>query len=112
MKPTWKYVAVYLVIGWFLGAASVLVWNRCQPPRLPPPPERMASHLTRKLNLSPEQEQRLKVILTDRREKMNQLKQATKADIRVLLTPDQQVAFDRMNAERERRMKKRGEKRD
>lgn len=121
MKLDWKPIAVALVLGIVVGAFAVTRglprdwcggWKNPQKAR-----QHMMQQFTSKLNLTSDQQQKISVIFEEARAKMNALREemrpkfqeirtTTKAQIRALLTPDQQARFDKMNAEREARMQK------
>jgi Spy/CpxP family protein refolding chaperone len=127
MKTYWKYIAVSLALGWFIGAASsLLIMRYCGPGKHfggPGGGGAKRERLYKKLNLSPEQKTKVNTILKDSREKldkiysetrpkMDEIRNATKSQIRAELTADQQAKFDQMNARREERRKKRMERRE
>ena len=123
MKMEWRQIAVAFVLGAFLGAFGVL---KCMPFGLHgmwKNPEKFQQHMmqqfTSKLQLSAEQQQKISGILETTRAKIDTLRKethprfeeirnATKDEIRVLLTSEQQKKFDVMNAEMETRFKKHG----
>ena len=79
--------------------------------------EKMLSRFNEKLSLTPDQRDRVAFILAQKRSKIDALRQemrpkfeeirnGTRAEIRVMLTPEQQAKFDTMEAEREAHAKK------
>ena len=122
MKTDWKPAIVALAIGIIIGAVGHM---RCLPLMGHGEwknPEKMHQHImkefTSKLNLTTDQQQKVSVILDDTRAKISALRQevrprfenirnASKAQIRELLTPGQQEKFDAMTAKMEARMEKR-----
>jgi Spy/CpxP family protein refolding chaperone len=120
MKPYWKYIALSLVLGWFVGAASsLLIMRYCGPGKHfgRHGGEAMRERLYKKLDLTPEQKTKIDTILKDSREKLSKIydearprldaiRTATQSQIRLELTPDQQAKFDKINARREEHRKK------
>lgn len=121
-KMNWKRMAVAFVAGLLFGTALGGWGLKCHLERRwhhgEKRYERMLEHFSRKLNLAPEQKkkvgavletkrQRMKALRAEIRPKFEGLRKATETDIRNILTPEQQVAFDKMQSERESRWKKR-----
>ena len=76
--------------------------------------ERMLKRFDAKLNLTPDQEERLAAILEQKRGKIDalrsemrpkfeEIRKTTRVEIRQILTPEQQTKFDKMSAEWEER---------
>jgi len=93
-----------------------------------PSPDQQLQHMTKALNLTADQQAKIKPILEDRQQKMSALMQdnslsredrrakfheigsSSREQIRAILTPDQQKTMDEMRAKREARWeKKKGE---
>jgi Spy/CpxP family protein refolding chaperone len=117
-----KYFLVPLIIGWFLGAASGLLFMHFAhgPLMHGKPPYRMRERFARELKLSPEQKLKINAIFEDGHQKINAIfeqnkapleavRASTQAQIRVLLDPQQQIEFDKMAAKMAARFKKRFE---
>ena len=117
-----KYFIVPLAIGFFLGAASGLLFmNLMHGPMMHGKSAHpMRERFARELKLSPEQKQKIDAIFEDGHRKINAIFEQNKApleavrvstreQIRVLLDPDQQVKFDKMDAKMAARFKKRFE---
>ena len=114
-----KYIAVTLIIGWFLGAASGLLlshlchmqgwhWEHGH---------HMRDRLYKEINLTPEQKtrvdaifktthQKIQQVFSNTRSQMEAVRKDTRSQIRQLLTPEQQGAFDKLDAEWEARFQK------
>lgn len=85
--------------------------------------KKLAERFNRELDLTPDQKIKVEAILESHMKKMKDMRdsmrprfdedrEAVRTEVRVLLTPEQQVKFDKMNAEFEARRKKWQEKRD
>ena len=120
MKFAWKQIALAFVLG--IGVGGVLAgwgspyalhkrWGGRQLQ------ERLLRQLTTKLQLTPTQQNQVAGILESKRQKMDalrteirshfdELRTSTSAEIRQLLTPEQQKRFDAMEAEWEARRKR------
>ena len=121
MKFEWKQIIVAFVLGLALGAFGIV---RCLPfgfHGMWKNPEKFQQHMmqqfTSRLNLDADQQQKISDILNQTRAKMDalrqethpkfeQIREAAKEQIRVLLTPEQQQKFEAMNAEMDARFKK------
>lgn len=122
MTIQWKQVTLALITGLLLGAAGVsLIYHQGddsfhrRPWAEDKRSERMVRYFSRKLDLSEEQKTQLIAILESKREKIRSLNQemrprfqeireATRAEIRSILTPEQQVKFEHLRqAWREKR---------
>ncbi len=120
MKLTWKYLAV----GFLLGVVAGAVGNQWCAPAFHRHhwgerehfQEKMLEQFNRKLSLTSEQQQKVTVILQEKRSKIDalraevrpkfeEIRNTTHLEIRQLLTPEQQKKFDAMNAEHEARKK-------
>jgi Spy/CpxP family protein refolding chaperone len=88
----------------------------------PPNKEQIFEHLSRKLNLTPSQEEQIKKILDASREdikkavestrnKFEEIKEKTDGKIKTVLTKEQQAEFDKMTAEVKARMENLSKKR-
>src|SRR5688572_7143683 len=111
MKTNWKIIVLSLLIGGFVGAAiSLTALRYCRPDWGSGRPRgEMRKKLYRELKLTPEQKAQVDVILKEKREKVGRLftegrpkmeaiRIETKAQIRALLTPEQQANFDVLSA--------------
>ena len=122
MKLNWKQISVALVLGAILGALGTTQCPLFGPHGFGRNPEKMHHHMmaqfTSKLQLTPDQQQKVSAILEDTRTRITALRgetrpkfeairASTKARIRELLTPEQQKKFDLMTAKMEARMEKR-----
>jgi Spy/CpxP family protein refolding chaperone len=117
-----KYFIVPLIIGFFLGAASGLLFMCVahRPMMHGRSAHPMREHFARELKLTPEQKQKVNVIFEDGHQKINAIfeqnrvpleavRASTRSQIRVLLDPQQQSEFDKMDAKMAARFKKRFE---
>lgn len=120
MRPSGKYIAILLAIGWFLGALSgFAIFHFCHGPAMHGR-HRMRHRLYRELKLTPEQRQRadaiidashqqLEKIFAETRPRVEGVRLSTRDQLRALLTPDQQAKFDRLGPRIEHHFKKRFE---
>lgn len=80
--------------------------------------ERIVSKLTSKLDLTPEQREavsgilaegrtKVDVVMGDVRPQINEIREETSSRIKVLLTPEQQEKFEKLNEKMKKRWKKR-----
>ena len=117
-----KYFIVPLVIGFFLGAACGLLFMHVahEPFLHGRHSHRMRDQLARELKLSPEQKQKIDAIFDDghkkidavfeqNKEPLEAIRTATREQIRMLLDPQQQIEFDKMDAQWAARFKRRFE---
>jgi len=115
-----RYFLIPLVIGWCLGAATVLVVGRTlhMPRMREHHMQRMRERFFHKLDLSRDQRDHVMAILSRTHQKLDDLyaqtraqeaeiRQATRQEIRALLTPDQQKTQDVLDAKMDARIKKR-----
>ena len=116
MKLAWKQIITAFLLG---AALMALGTHACPFYRRPWGEgkhfqERMLKRFDRKLNLSSDQEERLALILEQKRGKIDALRKEirpkfeeirnmTRTEIRQILTPEQQTKFDKMSAEWEER---------
>jgi Spy/CpxP family protein refolding chaperone len=111
MKAHWKHLALTLVIGWFLGAASGLViMHICHERDMNHGPSaRGRERLYKELDLNADQRTKVEAILQTSRQtldglfvetqaRIEEVHNNTRAQIRQLLTPAQQAAFDKLHA--------------
>jgi hypothetical protein len=104
-------VFVVFLLGALLGGLGDHLWNarvsgqQMGIPSGPPPMGPIMTDLTRELQLTPDQQKQLGVIVVDTRAKWTalyspldgqreQIRQESRAHIRAMLTPDQQPKFD------------------
>ncbi len=117
MKIQWKYLVIPLVMGWFLGAASILFVRHLYP-RHENHFERMRARFSKELKLTPEQKTKVDEILQTNRQKLDQIfsevrpkveevRNSTRAQIRALLNAEQRTAFDKLDAKMKARFEKR-----
>ena len=117
-----KYFVTPLAVGWFLGAASVLLFVHLAhgPMMHGRPAHRMRERFASELKLSPDQKQKIDAIFEAGHQKINAIfeqnktpleavRTETRSEIRVLLDPDQQMAFDKMETKMAAHFKKRFE---
>ena len=121
MKIVWKQVLVSFVLGVMVGAAGVR-W--CAPYYFhrhwggKESQARLLERFDSKLKLTPEQRSQVAEILDGKRQKIDalraeirpkfeEIRSSTSAEIRGLLTPEQQKKFDAMQIEWEAQAKKR-----
>jgi Spy/CpxP family protein refolding chaperone len=126
MKIAWAQVGAAVALGAVLGAAAApglmfRAWERGRAE------ERMLDRFSRELRLSDEQRGQVAAILESKRQRIDALRAeirpkfqdihaSASAEIRAILTPDQQPAFDaieaRHNAQRERWRRYKAHRRD
>jgi Spy/CpxP family protein refolding chaperone len=114
-----KYVAIPLIIGWFLGAACGLwfmhFWH--SPHMHERHIHRMRDRFAKQLHLSPEQRDKVATVLKAKHEQMDALfararadeeaiRLATRQQISALLDPDQQKKLVEINARMDARKKR------
>jgi Spy/CpxP family protein refolding chaperone len=104
-------VFVVFLLGVLLGGVGNHLWgsrvwgNSGGRPGPPPSREQVLANFTRELELTPDQEKQLGSILDDSRSKFHaldrsmdpqrmQIRDESRAQMRALLTPDQQTKFD------------------
>ncbi len=121
MKIVWKQVLVSFVLGVMVGAAGV---HWCAPHTFHRHwggkefQARMLRQFDSKLKLTPEQRsqvaeildgkrQKIDVLRAEMRPKFEEIRTSTSAEIRSLLTPEQQKKFDAIQTEWEAEAKKR-----
>lgn len=122
MKLEWKQVVIALILGVALGTFGALRYTQSDFHAGWKNPEkfhqRIMERFTSKLKLTSDQQQKMSEILESTRSRMDalrqeafpkfrQIRESSKAEIRALLTPEQQIKFDAMAAEREARFEKR-----
>jgi len=118
-----RYILIPLIIGWFLGAASGLLFmhhsrsSGMHESRV----QRMREHFFRDLKASAEQREKiaaliqvsrkkLETVYAESRPRVEAVRRETRAQIRALLSPEQQAAFDKLDAKREKKFQKRMER--
>jgi len=119
MKNSWKYLGITLVIGWFLGAASGLLWMHSFHSFGMREHDSNArrEHFLKMLQLTPEQKTQVDAVIQESHQKLDAIfaktkpdvdavRQAMRTKIRQLLTPDQQSIFDKLDAKRQEHLKK------
>ncbi|HXW55584.1 MAG TPA: hypothetical protein VEJ67_07550 [Candidatus Cybelea sp.] len=96
-------VFVVFLLGLLVGGVGnhlwgERVWGHQVPRQGPPPRAQVVNDLTRELQLTPDQQQKIGAIIDDTRAQMltehDKLRQEGRARIRAILTPDQQPKFD------------------
>ena len=119
-----RYFLVPLIMGWFLGAASGLLFMHYYA-HSSAMHERRAHHMRerflRDLKASPEQKVKIESIIQESRKKLETIfaetrprvdavRQGTRLQIRALLNADQQARFDQLDAKMEKKFKARLER--
>ena len=120
MKIDWKKSGPIFLLGLLLGAAGGSMAQRAMMRHWKNghEPARMVEKMGRELQLDAGQKEAVKAALESTREKISVMHQetearfealraATRADIRKLLTPEQQAKFDVITARHEARMRSR-----
>jgi hypothetical protein len=123
MDKTWKVVLVFigifaagLVVG---GLVTLRVVKYLAAPRLGSPEQygpQLIKGFAKKLDLTPEQQEKIKPLITRGAEELRQLRRTAwttsqaviermEGEIAAQLTPDQKVKFDQMLAEQRERLK-------
>ena len=110
MRIPWRNALIILGLGWLLGATSgVLVMRYCHPMLHRGHSGFYRILLFRQLRLSPEQKTAVDAALQRNREKLDaifaqarpeieRVRQETQEEIGKLLTPEQRVRFDKLQA--------------
>ncbi len=111
MKLPWKYIFLAFLLGFFMGGTALLAMRHFYPRGFKTGVDAPLKRFSGELALTEDQRTRIKTILAANREKMKiyrqEIRTATRADIRKLLTPDQQKRFDTLEARRDAFMEKR-----
>ena len=105
MKLPWRYIIISLLIGGFIGSALSLWCIRSHyGPGKRWSTERMLKKFDRQLNLTEDQKTKIHTILQAQREKMRGFRQdirkSTRGELFKILSPEQQVKYDAMEARR------------
>ncbi len=113
LKP-WLFLASIFVAGAMTGSALTiaLASHFMHPPGMQQMKSRWMAHLTERLNLTADQQAKIEPILAnsenqlqaarkDNFDKVSQIFQRANAQIAAILTPDQQVALEKMSKEME-----------
>jgi Spy/CpxP family protein refolding chaperone len=102
-------VLIVFLLGAIAGATANHLWGERvwgkQLPPAPPTREQIVEHMTKELNLTPDQQQQFGAIVDDTRSKIHsdyaaadaqrdQLRMAGRDRIRAILTPEQRPKFD------------------
>jgi len=118
MKIHWRYSAVALLIGFFLGAGSGLLMKPFYHPIMHKGDfQHKLERFSTKLSLTSEQKDHVGMILKTNREKLDQIKaemesqmqdvrKTTHDQIRAVLTPEQQFKFDALHTKMEAHFKR------
>jgi Spy/CpxP family protein refolding chaperone len=102
-----KSIILSLIIGWFVGAGSGMYFCHVAPMRWPW--HHGHEHFYKELQLTPDQRAKVDAIFkaghddmdkifADTRAKMEAEREATRAKIRLVLSPEQQTTFDKLEA--------------
>lgn len=67
--------------------------------------DRIVEHMNKDLNLTADQQSKLKTIFTEESQKMNTLRKETHAQVDKVLTPEQQAKAKKLREERVQKMK-------
>ena len=120
MKLAWKHVIVAFIVGVMVGIVGArgcvrfMVHRHWRSGQFQ---ARMLQRFSSKLQLTPDQRTHVAAILDQKRQKIDalraeiqpkfqEIRTSTAAEIRALLTPEQQQKFDAMNAKSEARAKR------
>lgn len=121
MKLEWKQILIAAFAGWVIGAAvgwSAFQYQYRDLLRGGDRYSQMLERFSAKLGLSPEQKTKIQELLESKRQKIKvlraevhpkfeEIRNATREEIRQLLTAEQQEKFDAMQSERESYWKRR-----
>lgn len=101
MKLAWVQIIVSLLIGALLGY-GVMVWQckKCGPcfPKAEDRKERILEKLSTKLTLTDEQKTKISLSIDKKHERMKELRNQTKVEIKSVLTEEQAKKFDELIA--------------
>jgi hypothetical protein len=90
-------LTVIFILGMICGASLFYMGQRSigmpGPPPGPPPPAPL-DHMSRELNLDPEQRMAIDRLLGEQRIRLEEFLEGSRLEIRALLRPDQQRRFD------------------
>lgn len=113
MKSPWKEIIVALLVGGMVGWFAAAKFQDHRPWKK----GNMLEHFSRELHLTAEQQQKVAKIMEAKRAqfeslrqemepKMDEIKKASRQEIRTILTPEQQKLFDDQCARRDQFKKK------
>ena len=117
MRTVWNYVLLAFCAGLLLGAWIGVYHERTVFHQFwshGPDTQKILARLSEKLNLTPQQEQEVQLVLEAKREKIlslhrqmrsqfEELRLSMRADMAKILTPDQEAKFTRMTQEWDKR---------
>lgn len=114
MKLDWRQIAIAVSAGLLIGVLGGQWAALRRFRRGPPQPPQVAERLARRFALDDAQKAKVEAIVTDRRAKMealraeiepkfDKLREDSRAEIRKVLTPEQQKRFDEHEAARRQR---------
>ena len=117
MRTIWNYVLLAFCAGLLLGAWIGVYHERTVFHQFwahGPDTQKILARLSEKLNLTPQQEQEVQLVLEAKREKIlslhrqmrsqfEELRLSMRADMAKILTPDQEAKFTRMTQEWDKR---------
>jgi hypothetical protein len=111
MQFPWKYIVVSVLIGLVIGGAAGLYCSpRIEGHWTKKSGEMFLKHLDHEVHLSEAQREQVNTFITTNREKVtsyqDQIRKEVRAQIRAILSPDQQVGFDAMVARHDAERKK------
>jgi len=111
MKLPWRYILVSLVMGLLLGGSAGVFYSRgIATAWTPKSAEMFLRRLDNELKLTEPQRTQIRSFLSANRDRMaafqEDIRKTTRAEIRGLLTPDQQTRFDAMIARHDTKRKK------
>jgi hypothetical protein len=103
MKLPWKYILVSFVIGLLLGGSVGLYYSHNLARHwIQKGPEIFLHKLDHEIHLTDSQRTQILILLDAKRDKMiayqDELRKTARAQIRILLSPEQQTRFDAMIA--------------
>lgn len=103
MRIDWKQAGPALLLGALLGAAGGSWLQRAAARRWRGDPQRVVERMARQLELDETQKKAVAGALEARRARLEELRAATREEIRKVLNEEQKSRFDQMEARREAR---------
>jgi len=96
------FLGVVFLLGMVSGASLFFLGQRSVEPRLPPRPPQAGplGRLSQELQLEPDQRRAIRTILDTQRERLHEVLEDSRQEIRAALDPEQREQFDEMRPPR------------
>ncbi len=106
MKKTTSLALALFTAAALAGTASAdTAKSAAHPHHGPTSADRIVEHMNKELNLTAEQQSKLKTIFTEEGQKLSALRKETHAQVNKVLTPEQQAKAKKLREERAQKMK-------